>query len=81
MNQCQEIDRARAISEKVSTEFGVRCPTKAHRENSHCQQIQLTDAVLRFNSAARCSDGYVIVVNCGCDWRADNSREDTLAHT
>lgn len=61
------IPRDRYGYERISTESTGSTAIRAHRENSHSEQVQMTSAVFCFDSAAYCSNGYVIVVDCGCN--------------
>ncbi len=57
---------------KIGTESMGRTSIRAHRENSHGEQIQVTSVVLSVIPILvqqYCSNaGYVIVVNCGYNW-------------
>lgn len=60
MNLCQEIDTARTFS---APKLRGRAVIRAHRKNSHGEQIKVINVVLRFDSAAYCSNGYVVEVD------------------
>jgi hypothetical protein len=54
---------------------------RAYRKNSHGEQVKMVNTVLCFDSAAYCSNGYVVVVNCGCNWFRRQAREDIVTDT